>query len=182
MNTITTRVLKKFRTVFVLVAVIWIVFVLDRFLPLEQFALVPRTLSGIPGIFLSPFLHLDLSHVTSNTIPLVALLALLVGSRGNGRHVIFIIIIVSGLLLWLFGRPVAVVGASGLVFGLIGFLVASGLFERRLVAIVVALFVGVTYGTTLLFGVLPGQPGISWDGHLYGAVGGVFAAWWLSRK
>jgi len=161
---------------------IWIVFILDRFLPLEKLALYPRHLSGLPGIFVSPFLHQDFSHIVSNTIPLLALLSLMAGSRADSRKTVVLIIVVSGSLLWLFGRPVAVIGASGLVFGLIAFLILSGILERRLLAMLVSLFVGISYGSTLIAGILPGQQGISWDGHLFGAIAGGLCAWLLTHR
>ena len=161
---------------------IWIVFIIDRFLPLEKLALYPRHPSGLPGILVSPFLHQDLAHIISNTIPLLALLSLMAGSRADSRKVVALIIVLSGSLLWLFGRPVAVIGASGLVFGLIGFLIFSGILERRLLAMLVSLFVGISYGSTLLAGILPGQHGISWDGHLFGAIAGGFCARLLTHR
>jgi len=118
----------------------------------------------------------------ANSVPLVTLLALLAGSRSNSAKTVLTLIVVSGLLLWLFGRSVPVVGASGLVFALIGFLIASGFFEKRPLAILVGLFVGFSYGGTLFFGILPGQSGISWDGHLFGALGGVITAWVQRRR
>ncbi len=172
---------REFKGIIVFVAVIWVVFILDRFLPLERLALFPRHLTGLPGVVFSPFLHKDLSHIFSNTVPLLTLLGLLAGSRANSAKTVVILILGSGLLLWLFGRSVPVIGASGLVFALIGFLVSSGFFERRLLAILVGLFVGFSYGGTLFFGILPGQSGISWDGHLFGAVAGVITAWVLRR-
>ena len=182
MRAVLRRVSKKFRTVIVVLVAMWVGFILDLFLPLEQLALYPRQISGLPGILFSPFLHLDLSHIVSNSLPLLALLTLLVGSRGNSRNVLITVIVISGALLWLFGRPVGVVGASGLVFGLIGFLIASGIFERRFITLIVSIFVGVTYGSTLFTGILPGQPGVSWDGHLYGVIAGVISAWLFTRR
>ena len=173
---------EELRGILLFLVAIWSVFLLDRLLPLEMFALWPRRLSGLPGILASPFLHLDLGHILSNTIPLLVLLSLLAGSRANSGRTVVILIVLSGALLWLFGRPVPVVGASGLVFALIGFLILSGILERRLVALLVSAFVAFSYGGTLMFGILPGQPGVSWDGHLFGVIGGVAAAWFLARQ
>ena len=92
------------------------------------------------------------------------------------------IILVSGGLLWLFGREAMHIGASGLVFGLITFLLVSGVLERRWPALLAALLVGLLYGGTLFTGILPFQPGVSWDGHLFGAVAGAATAWWLARR
>jgi len=171
----------ELRGIVTFIVMIWVIFLLDRFLPLERFALTPRQASGIPGILLSPFLPKGLGHITSNTVPLTLLLLLLAGSRADSKKVVLTLILMSGTLLWLFGRPIPVVGASGLVFGLIGFMLASGFFERRPLAIVVGGLVGFTYGSTVFWGILPGQKGISWDGHLYGVIAGVVCAWIFAR-
>lgn len=175
-------VTQELRGIFLFVGAIWLVFVLDRFLPFEQLALYPRRLEGLPGILLSPFLHRDFSHLFGNSIPLFILLMLLAGSRANSGRTVALLVIVSGAMLWLLGRPYPVIGASGLVFALIGFLLLSGLLERRPRALIVSVIVFFSYGGTLLLGILPGQPGVSWDGHLYGAVAGGLVAWWVTRK
>jgi membrane associated rhomboid family serine protease len=87
--------------------------------------------------------------------------------------------VLGGVLLWIFGRPALHLNASGLVFGLVAFLIVSGFLERRPVALIVSVVVAVLYGTTLLSSVLPGSAGVSWDGHLCGAVAGVTVACWL---
>lgn len=165
----------------IFIGIIWLIFLLDRILPLERLALYPRRLGGLPGVIASPFLHKDIAHIIANTTPLFVLLTVLAGARARSTRAVFLIVILSGGLLWIFGRPVPVIGASGLVFGLIGFLIASGIIERRPIAMIVSLLVGFSYGGTLLAGILPGQPGISWDGHLFGALGGVLSAWLLRR-
>lgn len=165
------------------VGLIWVIFILDRVLPLELLGLVPRTFSGLTGIVAMPFLHQDLSHIMSNTPPLFVLLALLAGSRGNTAIIVVALIILGGVLLWLFGRGNALhIGASGLVFSLVSFLIAAGIFEQRMLSILVSVVVGILYGTTLLMGVLPGQQGVSWDGHLLGGVAGVIVAWFLLKR
>lgn len=165
------------------VGLIWFIFVLDRLLPLELLGLVPRTLGGLTGIVAMPFLHQDLSHIMSNMPPLIILLALLAGSRGNSVVIVVALIVLSGVLLWFFGRGNALhIGASGLVFALVSFLIAAGIFEQRLTSLMVSVVVGFLYGTTVLMGVLPGQEGVSWDGHLLGGVAGVVVAWLMVRK
>ncbi|MEM7193813.1 MAG: rhomboid family intramembrane serine protease [Pseudomonadota bacterium] len=163
------------------VASIWIVFGLDLFLPLEQLALLPRHISGLIGIVAMPFLHSNWAHLLANSTPLIVMLILLAGSRANSTVVVTLIILLGGTLHWFFGRPAYVIGASGLVFGLMGYLIASGLFERRLVPLLISLIVGLLYGSTLITGVLPNQPGVSWDGHLFGAIAGVVVAFFLTR-
>ena len=161
---------------------IWLGFALELILPLERFGLIPRQGAGLPGIFLMPFLHGSLRHIISNTVPLFVLMLLLAGSRANSWVIVASITLFGGLLLWLFGRPMIHIGASGLVFGLITFLIFSGLFEKRMLSIVVSVLVGFLYGGSLFAGVMPGQTGISWDGHLFGAVAAIVIAWLVTRK
>lgn len=168
--------------VLLFVGLIWLVFILDRFLPLEQFGLIPRNGSHLVGIVTMPFLHGSLQHIMSNTVPLLVLLSLLAGSRANSRSIVLTIVVLGGALLWLFGRGAAVhIGASGLVFGLAVFLIVSGLLERRLVPMLIAVFVTFMYGSSLLGGILPWQSGVSWDGHLFGGIAGAVAAFFLVR-
>lgn len=162
---------------------IWGVFILDRILPLERFGLVPRDWGGLIGVVTMPFLHANFTHLLNNTVPLAVLLTLLAGSRADSRIAVILITVLGGLLLWLLGRGHSMhIGASGLVFGLAVFLIVSGILERRTIPLLVSLFVAFTYGTTLLGGILPWQPGVSWDGHLFGGVAGALVAWLLVRK
>lgn len=158
------------------IGLIWVVFAFDRFLELEQYGLVPRSINGIFGIVAMPFLHGDLSHIISNTIPLAVTLLLLAGSRANSGAIVLLITLLAGVGLWLFGREARHIGASGLVFGLIAFHIFSGVFERRFKSIAIALLVGGMYAGTLLNGVLPFQKGVSWEGHLIGAIAGALVA------
>ncbi len=158
------------------IAIIWIVFAFDRFMALEQYGLVPRSVRGLVGIVAMPFLHGDLSHIIGNTVPLAVTLFLLAGSRANSSAIVVLITLLAGGGLWLFGREALHIGASGLVFGLIGFHIFSGIFERRFKSIAIALLVGGLYAGTLFNGVLPFQKGVSWDGHLIGAIAGALVA------
>lgn len=163
------------------VGIIWVVFLADRLLPLEQFGLVPRTTEGLFGIFAMPFLHGDLAHIIGNTIPLVVMLVLLAGSRANSAQIVLLIATLGGVALWIFGREARHIGASGLVFGLIAFHVFAGVFERRFKSIVISVVVAFFYAGTLFKGILPTQPGVSWDGHLLGAAAGTLVALGISR-
>ncbi len=167
---------RDFIAIAIFIGIIWVVFAFDRFMALEQYGLVPRSSRGLVGIFAMPFLHGDLSHIIGNTIPLAITLLLLAGSRANSGAIVFLITILGGAGLWVFGREALHIGASGLVFGLIAFHICSGFFERRIKSIVIALLVGGLYAGTLLNGVLPFQKGVSWDGHLIGAVAGALVA------
>ena len=130
-----------------------------------------------------PFLHANLHHLVSNTIPLFVLLILLAGSRAESWEVVVIISCLGGFLLWIFGRPAVHIGASGLISGLVAFLILSGFLERRIVPLLIALVVGFLYGGSLILGVLPriGSQ-ISWDGHLCGAIAGGLVAYALAPR
>ena len=174
------------------VAVVWAVFLLScvlRGVELNAYGLRPRTAVGLVGVVTMPFLHVSLGHLVSNTVPLFILLVLLAGSRARSWEVLLEISLLGGGLLWIFGRAAVDgrstihVGASGMVFGLAAFLIVSGLLEKRLIPLLVSLFVGFLYGGTLLTGVLPiGSPHVSWEGHLTGAVAGVMVACALARE
>lgn len=170
------QIKEELRGVLLFVAMIWGVFALDLILPavLTQWGIRPRTAWGLVGIPLAPFLHGGIGHLLSNTVPLVVLLILLAGSRIRTWETVCEIVLGGGALLWLFGRGDSVhVGASGLVYGLIAFLIVSGFRERRPIPLLIAILVGFLYGGTLISGVLPTVgSGISWDGHLTSAIAG----------
>jgi len=177
------RIKEELPLVAVFIAAIWVVFILDRFLPLENFGLVPRNVGHLPGILAMPFLHGDWGHIMSNTVPLAVLLTLLAGSKANSRWIVVSIALLGGLLLWLFGRGASLhIGASGLVFGLAVFLIISGFLERRIVPMIVAVVVTFLYGSSLLSGIMPFQKGVSWDGHLFGGIAGGMVAWFMVRN
>ena len=182
----------ELRAIAVFVAVIWIVFLLSRMFPaINQWGLVPRRVLGLIGIATMTFLHLNLPHIASNTIPLIVLLTLLAGSRANTLKVVVAITVLGGALLWIGGTPWTSgkstnhIGASLLIFGLITYLIATGLFEKKLVSFSIAMLVGVLYGIPLIKGVLPdlfGTSNVSWDGHLFGAIAGVIVAYFVERN
>lgn len=148
-----------------------------------RYGIVPRDLDGLWGILFAPFLHGDLAHLMANTVPFLILgwLVMLYGIK-DFWVTSMIAAIVGGLGAWLFSPPYSVsVGASGVIFGYLGFLLLRGFFERSLVSILVSLVVAVVYGG-LVFGVLPSQPGISWQSHLFGFIGGILAARLLARQ
>lgn len=163
--------------------VIWAVFLLSLAFPsLDSFGVIPRTLGGLWGILAMPFLHANLHHILSNTVALFILLALLAGSKARSWEIVLEVILLGDLLLWIFGRSAIHIGASGLVFGLVAFLIVSGFLERRVVPLLVSVVVGFIYGGTLLWGILPRLGShISWDGHFCGAVAGCVVAYALAK-
>ncbi len=167
----------RIRPIIIFVGMIWAVYLLDLILPLERLGLVPRSLLGLTGIVTMPFLHGSFAHLLSNTLPLIILLGLMVASRPRPWSTMILLTLMSGAALWLLGRPALHIGASGLIYALMGFLIAAGILERRLVPAAVALFVGVTYGMSIIGGIMPWQPGVSWEGHLLGLLAGAALAW-----
>jgi membrane associated rhomboid family serine protease len=167
----------------VIVALMWIGFVLELVFPgLAGWGIRPRTASGLWGIVFCPFLHLNLNHLLSNTIPIFILLLLALSyNRVLTLEALAIITLLGGGLVWLFGRPnVVVIGASGVVFGLVGFLLLVGVFRREFIAVLVAVIVLLLYGSALFYGLVP-RPGISFMGHAFGFLSGVVAAWLAGR-
>lgn len=170
--------------VLTLIGVIWAVFIVSWFFPrLRDYGLDPRDLDGLVGIVTMPFLHKNLGHIIGNTVPLLVLLALLAGSRANSWSIVLGIALLGGALLWAFALQGNAnhIGASGLVCGLTTFLILSGFLERRLVPLLVSVLVLFLYGTSLLMAMAP-TTGISWDGHLYGALAGALVAFSLAPR
>jgi membrane associated rhomboid family serine protease len=166
------------------VGVIWLVFGAECVLPfpLESYGIIPRTTRGLIGIPAAPFLHANLTHLVNNTIPLTVLLILLAGSRARSWSVVASIVLLGGALLWLFGRPANHIGASGLIFGLIAYLIVSGICERRFVPLMISIIVGLLYGGALVSGVVPSWGShVSWDGHLFGAIAGGGIAYLMTK-
>lgn len=160
-------------------AVFWLVFIANALLggTLLQFGVIPRTLVGLRGILFAPFLHAGFAHIVANSIPFV-ILGWFVMLRDE-RHFIPVTLagmLGSALVAWLLGAPGSVhIGASGVVFGYLGFLMLSGWYARSFGSILLSIIVTVVWGG-LVFGMMPGAPGISWQAHVGGFLGGVLAA------
>ena len=162
-----------------LVAVMWVVEIVNKIdaQRLSADGIYPRTLSGLPGILSAPFLHAGFGHLLGNTVPFVVL-GLVIAMAGARRviEVTAIVIVIGGLGTWLTaGSGSDTVGASGLVFGYAGFLIARGFFTRSIGALLVGVVVAVLFGGALAADLVP-QSGISWQDHLFGGLGGVLAA------
>jgi membrane associated rhomboid family serine protease len=163
----------------VMVAIMWAVEVVDLVAgDLDSAGIRPRDPDGLPGIAAAPFLHAGFGHLIGNTIPFVALGgAIALGGLARIAAVTAIVAVVGGLGTWVTGPANTVhIGASGLVFGYAAYLVTRAAYSRSGPHLLGAVAVVAVYGTTLAFGLVP-HPGVSWQGHLFGAVGGVVAAW-----
>jgi membrane associated rhomboid family serine protease len=161
------------------VAIAWGLQITDlvSFSFLDNFGIKPRTLSGVFGIFAAPFLHGDFGHLISNTLPFLMLGGIvLIGGRKLFIAISLFIIAIGGGALWTIGPSnTNHIGASLLIFGYLGFLLARGVVEKSTFWIVVSISVLILYGG-MLAGVLPGQEGISWQGHLFGFIAGALGA------
>lgn len=179
-----TETKRTYRDEFILilqfVGAIWAFFFLSWFTNIDRYGLYPRNFSGLIGIVSMPFLHANLRHIIGNTIPLIVLLSLLAGSKSHAWQIVIAIIVGNGVLLWIFGRSGNHIGASGLVFGLIAFLILSGFLEKRFLPLVVSIITLLVYGGNLIGGILPTAPSyVSWDGHLTGVIAGAGVSWVL---
>ena len=160
-------------------AVFWTVFVVNWILggSLLSLGIIPRTAIGLRGILFAPFLHRSLSHLVANSIPFVAL-GWMVMLRDE-RHFIPVTLAGmagSGLMAWLLGAPGTVhIGASGVIFGYLGFLMLTGWYTRSFGSILLSVIVTLVWGS-LVLGMMPGEPGISWQAHVGGFLGGALAA------
>jgi len=168
-----------------LLAGLWFLELLDQLSgnEMDQLGIHAREVDGVPEIFTAPFLHAGWDHLISNSLPFYVL-GFLVLLSGLARWVAssLIIIIISGMTAWSLTPPNTIIlGASGLIFGWLTYLLARGIWSRRPAQVVVAVIVLLLYGG-LIWGVLPGSAGVSWQAHLGGAIGGVVAAWLLHRR
>ena len=169
----------------VIVAVMWLVEVINAIdsQQLDNDGIYPRSVSHLWGIFTAPFLHAGFPHLISNTIPLV-FMGVFIALKGAARLAVVtaIVVVIGGLGTWLIGPSHSVtVGASGLVFGYASYLLARGFFDRNPMELLIGVIVIAVWGGALLSSLVP-HYGISWQGHVSGAVGGVVAAWWLARS
>ncbi len=145
---------------------------------LDSFGIQPREPAELVDVVPSAFLHFGFGHLGANTLPLL-LLGFVAALRSGVRRflaVVLLIILASGLGVWLTAPPLSnTAGASGVVFGLFGYLVVRGFIDRKLLDIGIGVVVAAVYGS-IVWGALPTDSGISWQGHLFGLLGGVLAA------
>ena len=161
--------------------IIWAVHVVTHFLHIDltQLGVFPRRLSGLKGIFFSPFIHADFGHLISNSTPLFVLSALtLFFYKRVAIPAFLLIFFLSGAAVWAFARPAYHIGASGFIYGLVAFVFWNGVFRKNIKSVALALIVVFYYGS-MIFGILPLNSTISWEGHLFGAIAGIIASYWF---
>lgn len=174
-------------------ALVWGVFLLERLFGAEWYiyGIAPRQTYALRGIFTTPFLHGSWAHLLSNSLPLLVLMGMILYFYPRvARAVLLLIYVGTGVTMWLFADPEAIfslskvsyhIGASGVVYGMAAFLAFTGFFRRNIRAIAISLIIIFYYGG-MIWGVLPIQEGVSWEGHLMGALVGVFAAYYYRDR
>lgn len=162
----------------IFIAMLWIIEVINSIMGhrLNVLGIYPDADTPVPGIFFAPLLHGSFEHLSLNTLPLFTL-GWLVCLRGFLRFVwiSLFIAIVGGVAVWFFGRTAFHVGASGLVFGYFGYIVAQGVFEKSFSSVFIASSIIAIYGG-MIFGIFPGSNGVSWETHLFSLLAGVIAS------
>ncbi len=165
-------------------ALMWAIEFVDTFITNNWFqkgGIHPRRSDGLDGILWAPWLHSDWAHIASNSVPF-AVLGGLVAIRGLRRWlaVTIIVVVVGGVLTWLFARGGNHIGASGVVFGYFGALIGAAIFERK-PATAAAALVAILMYSGIIVGIVP-RTGISWEGHLFGAIAGLMASKMLAEE
>jgi membrane associated rhomboid family serine protease len=162
----------------------WLVFFIDALIiPINfnKYGILPRHIEGLIGILLMPFLHANLFHLISNTIPIIILLCIVSFFFSKNLEIVTSISTLGGFFLWLVGRNSYHVGASLLIFGLASFIIFFGIFKKQFFPLILSILICITYGTSLLIGLLPIFPGVSWEAHLCGTVAGFITAKQLAK-
>lgn len=163
---------------------IWLVFLVDLSLKLDltYHGLYPRKISGLQGILFSPFIHGGIKHIVANSIPLFALLSLLFYFYQNiFFRVLLICYLLTGIMVWIIGRPSYHVGVSGIIYGLAGFLFVSGIIRKHLGLMAISFLVAFQYGS-MIWGIFPIEDRVSWESHLSGLVTGLGLAWFYRNR
>ena len=178
--------LRKFYSLLGCLGLMWGLELIDALLPLplDQFGIHPRSLSGLIGIAVSPFLHGSWSHLMANTPPLLIFGGLI--SFGGATEFWLVTLgcgLISGLGTWAFSPSYTVtVGASGIVFGYFGYLLLRGFFERKFSSIAISLVIGFVYGGIIWQAFPSSDARISWTAHFFGLIGGVLLARFLGSS
>ncbi len=177
------QVYRNYRFLIFFVLVLWAVLLVSYIIPVNNLGIRPRSIFGIPGIFISPFLHKGFSHLIANSMSILLLGVFLTGLEADRTPGIMVALaLLSGAGTWIIGRGGAVhIGASGIIFGMLGYLFSAGFFYRNIKTIIVSLLIFLLYRGTV-WGVLPAGKFISWESHLSGFISGIILAWFYSKK
>ena len=178
--------LKEFKVLISSLAIFWAIEIVDRLVfngSLDRFGIQPHSVVGLRGILFAPFLHGGYGHLIANTIPFLTLGWLTMVQETSDFYVVSIVsALVGGAGVWVFAAPNTThIGASILIYGYLGFLLLRGYFQKNIPSVAISLFVFFAYGSYLL-GVLPSDIRVSWQGHLFGFIGGAIAAKMVAQE
>ena len=176
--------IKAIRIPLVFIFIMWTMHVLQLIMGVTIIGLgiYPRTFNGVVGIFTAPLIHGSFAHLFSNTIPIFLLITILyLAYKRSATIALFLIYIGTGIGMWLFARSSYHIGASGVVYGLVSFIFWTGVFRKNMRSIALSLIILFLY-SGYIWGIFPGKPGISWDGHLIGALVGIWVAYLLRNR
>ena len=179
-------ILKELKILVVSIAIFWAIEILDILIfnnGLDSYGIQPHSIIGLRGIAFAPFLHGGIGHLLANTVPFITLGWLTMIQETSDFYIASIMsALVGGAGVWLFGSPNSIhIGASILIYGYLGFLLLRGYFQKNFPSIVLSIFVAIAYGS-FIWGVFPSQMGVSWQGHLFGFIGGAIAAKMVAKE
>jgi len=163
--------------------VFWMIEIAEQTLgiSLVKFGVFPLNVKGLPGILFSPFIHSNFNHLLSNSIPFFILMAALIYFyRRISYRIFFQLYLLAGICLWIFGREVWHIGASGIVYAMAAFHLISGIIRNDVRLLTLSVVVVFLYGG-LIWGLFPIDPTVSWEGHLWGALSGIFLAFYYRK-
>jgi len=176
---------KAFKLALILVGMMWVIYFLDFIFPFVdfyRFGIYPRDINGLIGIITAFFLHGSMSHLISNTLPiLLAITALFGNYPTTAKKVLVFSILLTGLMVWSFARSANHIGASGVLYSLLAYIFFSGFIKKDMQSIGISIVIAFLYGS-LIFGVIPSDKGVSWESHLFGFIVGIFLAWLYKEK
>ncbi len=179
-----TKLQTSVYTSFIAILVIWVVHVVASMFSIELgwLGVLPRHISGLKGILFAPLVHDDFSHLFYNSMPLLVLVGMIsFFYRKVALKSIAMMYLLTGLAVWLFAREVFHIGASGVVYALVSFVFFSGIFRRNIKSIILALIVTILY-SGMVTGIFPNKEGISWESHLFGALVGLYVAYFYKNE
>ncbi len=177
---------KNFQIAFMAVVFLWAVYFINFLVPVDirNFGICPRDMGTLYQILTAPFIHANMAHIIANSTTFFILLGVSLSmNRKKTFLAVFLIIIISGLCVWTFGQSKTNhIGVSGVIFGMIGFLMFLGFFQRKIIAVIISFVTVFTYGGMLFFSLTVYIPGVSWTGHFFGFISGIISAWILRKN
>jgi membrane associated rhomboid family serine protease len=178
-----SNIWQSFKTVLFIVFILWVILLIGFIFPIENFGIKPRTVSGLPGILFAPFIHAGIDHLITNSISLLILGSIFLTMERKLSFVLVLhIIIIGGFGTWLIGRSEFThIGASGVIYGILGYLLTMGFFRRNLKAISISIIVFILYGGAI-WGIFPSAGFVSWESHLCGFIAGIVTAERYAKK